>query len=64
MLCRLQPEDIAEAIFDYFENNRMEKFTEGVRKEKEKFSWDKMTASIIEVYNRCVTIKRILKPEC
>ncbi len=28
-----QPEEIAEAIFDYFENNRMEKFTEGVRQE-------------------------------
>jgi D-inositol-3-phosphate glycosyltransferase len=53
------PEDIAEAIIDYFENDRMENFTEGVRKEKEKFSWDKMTASIIEVYNRCCVSMRI-----
>ncbi len=51
-----EPEDIAEAIVDYFENNRIEQFTEGVRSEKEKFSWDKMTASIIEVYNKCVDI--------
>ena len=58
MLCSLQPEDIAEAIIDYFENNRQEEFTEGVKKEKEKFSWDKMTASIIEVYNKCVAAKR------
>ena len=50
-----QPEDIAEAIIDYFENNRQEKFTEGVKKEKEKFSWDKMTASIIEVYDKCIS---------
>jgi D-inositol-3-phosphate glycosyltransferase len=41
---------IAEAIIDYFDNNRKGQFTEGVKLEKEKFSWDKMTASIIEVY--------------
>jgi D-inositol-3-phosphate glycosyltransferase len=53
-----QPEDIAEAIIDYFENKREMQFTEGVRKEKEKFSWDKMTASIIEVYNQCVNLRK------
>jgi glycosyltransferase involved in cell wall biosynthesis len=42
---------IAEAIIDYFDNNRKEQLTEGVKQEKEKFSWDKMTAAIIEVYN-------------
>lgn len=50
-----QEEDIADAIFDFFENNRMESFSRGVLHEKEKFSWDKMTASIIEVYNECLT---------
>jgi D-inositol-3-phosphate glycosyltransferase len=54
-----QPEVIAEAIIDYFENNREKQFTEGVRKQKEKFSWDKMTASIIEVYRNCLTAKKI-----
>jgi D-inositol-3-phosphate glycosyltransferase len=49
-----EPEEIAEAIIDFFENNRHESFVEGVRKEKDKFSWDKMTASIIEVYNICL----------
>jgi D-inositol-3-phosphate glycosyltransferase len=44
---------IADAISDYFENSRKELFTEGVKQEKVKFSWDKMTASIIEVYNKC-----------
>lgn len=53
-----QPEDIAEAIIDYFENKREIQFTEGVRKGKEKFSWDKMTASIIEVYDKCIAAKR------
>jgi D-inositol-3-phosphate glycosyltransferase len=46
--------EITEAILDYFENRRKADFTEGVKLEKEKFSWDKMTASIIEVYNRCI----------
>jgi glycosyltransferase involved in cell wall biosynthesis len=44
---------IADAILDYFENSRKELFTEGVRQEKAKFSWDKMTMSITEVYNKC-----------
>ena len=45
-----EPVLIAEAIIDFFDNNRMKLFTEGVKEEKEKFSWDKMTASIFEVY--------------
>ena len=44
------PDEIAGAILDFFENSRLEQFTEGVRNEKGKFSWDKMTASIEEVY--------------
>jgi D-inositol-3-phosphate glycosyltransferase len=51
-----EPEEISEAILDYFENSRMEEFSEGVRREKQKFSWDKMTASIIEVYDTCLKI--------
>jgi D-inositol-3-phosphate glycosyltransferase len=54
---RPQPGDIAEAIIDYFDNKREKQFTDGVRKEKEKFSWDKMTASIIEVYNNCTAAR-------
>jgi glycosyltransferase involved in cell wall biosynthesis len=48
-------ESIAAAIIDYFENNRKEEFTAGVKLEKEKFSWEKMTESILEVYKRCLT---------
>jgi glycosyltransferase involved in cell wall biosynthesis len=50
-----EPELIAEAIIDFFDNNRMKQFTEGVKKEKDKFSWNKMTASILEVYGRCLS---------
>jgi D-inositol-3-phosphate glycosyltransferase len=48
-----EPGKIAESILDFFDNGRKELFTEGVRSEKEKFSWDKMTHSIFEVYDKC-----------
>jgi len=48
-----EAEQIASAILDYFGNNRKAVFTEGVKKEKEKFSWDKMTGTIQDVYTRC-----------
>jgi D-inositol-3-phosphate glycosyltransferase len=47
-----EAEAIADAIVDYFENDRKEIFTEGVRMEKEKFSWDKMTRAIGDVYRK------------
>ncbi|MCX6326786.1 MAG: glycosyltransferase [Bacteroidia bacterium] len=50
-----EPNEITESILDYFDNNREAHFTEGVKKEKDKFTWNKMTASIIEVYNKCLT---------
>jgi glycosyltransferase involved in cell wall biosynthesis len=46
-----KPEFISEAIIDFFDNNRKVQFIEGVKLEKEKFSWDKMTGAIVEVYN-------------
>jgi glycosyltransferase involved in cell wall biosynthesis len=48
-----EPEYIADAIADYFGNNRQEVFTEGVKAEKDKFAWDKMTKAIEEVYTSC-----------
>lgn len=44
-----ESDQIAEAIVDFFENNRKKEFTEGVRSEKQKFSWDRMTAAILEL---------------
>jgi glycosyltransferase involved in cell wall biosynthesis len=46
-------ESIAEAILDFFDNDKKALFTEGVKKEKDKFSWDKMTGALMEVYARC-----------
>ena len=40
------PEDISNALIDFFMNNRIEEFTNNILKEKERFSWDKMTSAI------------------
>jgi D-inositol-3-phosphate glycosyltransferase len=45
--------EIAEAIIDFFENDRRSFFMENVKKEKEKYSWSRMSASIFEVYKKC-----------
>ena len=45
---------IADAISDYFFNNRKVAFTKNVKEEKTKYSWKQMTASITEVYNNCI----------
>ena len=39
-------EEIAKALIDFFENNRMGDFINNILNEKERFSWDKMTKSI------------------
>jgi glycosyltransferase involved in cell wall biosynthesis len=49
------PAAIAESIADYFDNNRKDSFTECVLKEKEKFSWDKMTATIAALQKNLTT---------
>lgn len=50
-----QPSEIASAIEDFFENDRAGDFTKCVIGEKEKFSWDKMSATILECYNDLIT---------
>lgn len=39
-------DDIADALTDFFKNNRQEEFTEGILKEKKKYSWSNMTRSV------------------
>lgn len=41
-----QPIAIADALVDFFENDRYDSFTEEVKKEKEKYKWSNMTAAI------------------
>lgn len=45
------PEEIKDALIDYFINNRLNEFTANVIIEKERFSWDKMTGSIMRLAN-------------
>jgi D-inositol-3-phosphate glycosyltransferase len=47
-----QPKAIADSILDFFENNRSQSFIEGARKEKAKFTWNKMTAAVSEVFHK------------
>lgn len=49
---RPEPEAISEAIIDYFSNNRKESFIKGVKEEKAKFTWDQLTATIIDIYQK------------
>ena len=44
-----QPTAIADALVDFFENNRYAAFVEGTREEKKKYAWSKMTATIKEL---------------
>jgi len=55
-----EPVEIAGAIADYFDNNRKEKFTECVKREKERFSWRRMTESVTEVFYKCL-LKQLIK---
>jgi glycosyltransferase involved in cell wall biosynthesis len=48
------PKEIADAVTDFFENDRKEIFIRNVREEKKKYSWSLMTDSIMEVYNKCI----------
>ncbi len=47
-----EPAKIADAIDDFFTNNRQEFFIKGVKEEKAKFTWDKLTGTIYKVHER------------
>jgi D-inositol-3-phosphate glycosyltransferase len=48
-------ENIRNALIDFFENKRMESYTQNVIKEKERFRWERMTETI---YNLADEIKQ------
>lgn len=43
---------IAEAISDYFSNKRMEAFTEGMKKEKQKYDWKIFVDEVVDLYKK------------
>lgn len=45
-----EPSAIAGAVEDFFSNEQTELFRAGIREEKAKFTWDRLTESIMEVY--------------
>lgn len=48
---RPDPQEIAAAIDDFYRNERAGAYTQCVIDEKEKFSWERMTGTILECYN-------------
>jgi len=50
------PEAIAEAINDFYANDRREYFTQNVIREKEKFSWGNMVKTIEIVYDNIMKL--------
>jgi glycosyltransferase involved in cell wall biosynthesis len=44
------PAEITTVIEDYFRNERKERFTENIRLEKVKYSWEKMTAAVMDIF--------------
>ena len=44
------PQDIADAIFDFFQQNKEAKFIKGVKQEKKKYSWDIMVTNIKKIH--------------
>ena len=51
---KVEPGEITDSINDFFENDRNVTFVTNVKKEKEKYSWSKMTDSITEVYKKSI----------
>jgi glycosyltransferase involved in cell wall biosynthesis len=45
------PQAIATSLEDYFENNKEQAFTEGMKQEKQKYEWSIFVNEIIALYN-------------
>tara|TARA_B100000809_G_C15131520_1_gene528645 strand:+ start:439 stop:1569 length:1131 start_codon:yes stop_codon:yes gene_type:complete len=41
---------VTDALIDFYQNNKATVFTQGVREEKKKYSWDKMVKTVNEIY--------------
>ncbi len=49
-VCEKDPDEIAAAIADFFENSRSSLFIENIKTEKKRFSWDAMVTGIEVLY--------------
>ncbi len=50
----IDPRAIAEAIVDFFINDRASAMTEGVRQAKDRFSWESLVEGILGIYKQLV----------
>jgi len=46
------PDEIAGAIVDFYENNKISVFDAGIKEEKKKYEWSRMTGTIINLYQQ------------
>lgn len=46
------PDEIALALMNYFDNNRQKEFSDNVKRGKQQYLWSNMTAAIFELYNK------------
>lgn len=46
---KAQPQNIADALVDFYQKSREEEFTVGVREQKQQFSWSEMVAALKSV---------------
>ena len=51
--CEPAARAIAEAVQDYFTNNRQAAYTAYLQKEKTKYAWSNMTCAFITIYTQC-----------
>lgn len=47
------PKSIADALVDFFSNNRMPGFEANIKVEKKKYSWERMTNTMMSVFKSC-----------
>ncbi|MFI5171095.1 MAG: glycosyltransferase [Chitinophagales bacterium] len=47
-----KPNEIADALVDFYSNNKKALFIENIREEKKRFGWDKMMQTIIDLSNK------------
>ena len=53
------PSAVAEAVSDFYLNDRKADFTRAIIKDKERFRWNKMTAAVIEVFYKSLLVQLI-----
>jgi glycosyltransferase involved in cell wall biosynthesis len=49
--------EIANALVDFYENDRMAEFEANMEEEKKKFSWANMVETFLSVYNKTINLK-------